>query len=156
MWYEKLAKHSLDFRPAFRSITEFQIPRMKSLTYCTSKLPLLRTCGDEWAHYTLHPITLDAMLQTAIVATTAGDSKDFRAKVPTKIGTAAVETSEIFDARTSSRPLVGRKRGIWAAEIGAEVVQSKGHAHAQLESVRLALYEVTSQVEAGEKRHPML
>lgn len=92
MWYEKLAKQGLNFGPCFQSIQEFQVLRTKSVCYCTSKVPLLQTCGDELASYAIHPITIDAMLQPAIVAMTAGNSKDLRAKVPIKIGSAIIET----------------------------------------------------------------
>ena len=155
-WYEKLAKQGLNFGPTFRSIQDFQISRMKSLNYCTTKVPLLRTCGDELTTYPIHPITLDAMLQTAIVATTAGNSTALRAKVPTKIGVAVIETPENTVCTPGLIHSLAESVGFGTADICAELVNSDGRVSAQLESVRLAPYDVTSQVGVAEKRHPML
>lgn len=156
MWYEKLTNQGLNFGPYFQSIKEFQVSRMKSEYYCTTKVPLLQTCGDELASYAIHPITLDAMLQTAIVATTAGNSKDLRAKVPTKIGAAIIETPETSICPLASINSVAESIGVGAAEIGAELVNFHGRVNVQLEEVRLAPYEVVGQVGVTEKRHPML
>lgn len=156
MWYEKLANQGLNFGPRFQSIEEFQVSRMKSVCYCTTKVPLLQTCGDDLALYAIHPITLDAMLQTAIVATTAGNSKDLHAKVPTKIGVAIIETPETSFCPTASINSLAESVGFGTAEIGAELVNFHGHVNVQLEDVRLAPYEVTGQVGVIEQRHPML
>lgn len=156
IWYEKLAKQGLNFGPCFRSIQEFQVSRMKSVSYCTTKVPLLQTCGDDLASYVIHPITLDAMLQTSIVATTAGNSKDLQAKVPTKIGVAVIETPEGSLCPSSSINSRAESIGFGAAEICAELVNSHGRVNVQLENVRLAPYEVTSQVGVTEERHPIL
>ncbi|MCJ1346998.1 hypothetical protein MMC31_005218, partial [Peltigera leucophlebia] len=145
MWYEKLAKQGLNFGPCFQSIQEFQVSRMKSVCYCTTKVPLLQTCGDDLAPYAIHPITLDAMLQTAIVATTAGNRKDLHAKVPTKIGVAIIETPETSFCPSASINSRAESVGFGAAEIGAELVSFHGRVNVQLENVRLAPYEVTRQ-----------
>lgn len=156
MWYEKLAKQGLNFGPCFQSIQEFQVPRMKSVSYCTTKVRLLQTCGDDLASYAIHPITLDAMLQTAIVATTAGNSNDLHAKVPTRIGVAVIETPETSLCPRSSINSRAESVGFGTAEIGAELVNFHGRVNVQLENVRLAPYEVTSQVGVTEERHPIL
>ncbi|KAL9123287.1 MAG: hypothetical protein Q9187_000159 [Circinaria calcarea] len=155
MWYEKLAKQGLNFGPTFQSIQEFQVSRMKSVRYCTTKAPLLQTCGDDWSPYAIHPITLDAMLQTSIVATTAGNSKDLRAKVPTRIGVAVIETPETSICPASIHSLA-ESVGFGTVEIGAELINSNGRVNVQIENVRLAPYEVTNQVRDAEIRHPML
>lgn len=155
-WYEKLAKQGLNFGPTFRSIQEFQVPRMRSLYCCTTKVPLLRTCGDEYATYPIHPITLDAMLQTAIVATTGGSSKDLRAKVPTQIGVAVIETPGTTVCPPGLIHSRAESVGFGTANICAELVDADDHVCVKLEHVRLAPYDVTSQVGLAEKRHPML
>lgn len=155
MWYEKLAKQGLNFGPAFRSIQEFHLSRMKSLFHCTTKLLLLR--GDEWAPYTIHPITLDAMLQTAIVASTAGIVDDLKAKVPTRIGFAVIETPEIQNCPSASTVhSLAKSVGFGTAEIGAELIDSNSRVKVQLGNVRLAPYEVTNLLGDAEKRNPML
>lgn len=118
-------------------------------------MPLLQTCGDDLVSYAIHPITLDEILQTAIVATTAGNSNDPRAKVSTKIGVAIIETTETFICPLASNS-VAESIGVGAAEIGAELVNFHGRVNVQLEEVRLAPYELIGQVGVTEKRHPML
>ena len=155
VWYANLTRQGLNFGPSFQSIQEFQVPRTRSTCYCATKAPLLQTCGDDWATYAVHPITIDAMLQTSIVATTAGNTKDLRAKVPTKIGAAVIETPEASIDPASIHSFA-ESVGFGTAEICAELVNGNGHVNVQLENVRLAAYDVTSQVEMAEKRHPML
>lgn len=88
-------------------------------------------------------LTLDAMLQTAIVATTAGNSKDLHAKVPTKIGVAIIETPETSICPAASINPPAESVGFGTAEIGAELVTFHGRVNVQLEDVRLPPYEVT-------------
>lgn len=54
-WYEKLIRQGLNFGPAFQSISEFQIPRMKSSSFCSAKAPLLTVSGDVLSVYPIHP-----------------------------------------------------------------------------------------------------
>lgn len=155
MWYDKLNKQGLNFGPTFQSIKEFQVPRMKSLKYCAATLPILQTCGDEWASYPVHPVTLDAMFQTSIVATSAGNAGDLRAKVPTRIGTAIIEIpkSSSFPGSICSQ---AEGVGFGAASVGVELLDSNDCVIVQFDDVRLAPYNVTTQMDVAEKRHPML
>ncbi|KAF4637480.1 hypothetical protein G7Y89_g578 [Cudoniella acicularis] len=157
MWYEKLIKEGLNFGPAFQSTHEFNVPRRRPLNYRNTKLPLLRACGDnwDWSLYAVHPITLDAMLQTAIVATSGGDSGNLHAKVPTKFDVVVIETPEPFTSLASINVRAESIR-FGVAEIGVEPIDSSNRIVAYFDGVRLSPYEVISQVGTTEKRHPML
>jgi hypothetical protein len=91
-WYDRMIKSGINFGPKFQSISEFETPRVKRHFFAGAKAPLLKTCGDAFSTYPLHPIALNAMMQTAIVATTAGIPKDLQAKVPTRFLSITVNT----------------------------------------------------------------
>jgi NADPH:quinone reductase-like Zn-dependent oxidoreductase/malonyl CoA-acyl carrier protein transacylase len=155
VWYEKLAKKGLNFGPQFRTITDFKICRLKTLQNCTATVPLHQDTDDEL--YPIHPVTIDAMLQAGIVATTAGNTQELRAKVPTRVESATFEINKL-DAKLAwsvkSNAIVA---GFGSAVINSELVNSDGQVKAQLENVRLAPYEAAGQLETnGNQRHPML
>ena len=159
VWYEKLIKEGLNFGPAFQSIREFQVPRMKEGSQCTTKVPLLQSWQEDpngRPPYAIHPITIDAMLQTAIVATTAGVTRDLRAMVPVSIDVASFETPSAIRASESwFIDANAQTVGFGAAEINAELRDNNGRVIAQMNRTRLVSYDATTQIDASE-RHPML
>lgn len=156
-WYDRLHQEGLNFGPRFRSITKFQVPRMKSSTHCTSCVPLLRqSSNDSSPTYVVHPITLDAMLQTSIVATAAGSTTALRAKVPTRIGRLDLDIAQVDNATEFTINAKSDVIGFGTARIGAELVQQRERVLARMSNVRLAPYEAASQVATKEVRHPIL
>ena len=159
VWYDKLIKEGLNFGRAFQSITEFQVPRKRDLRCCTIRVPLIQSWEDLVDHvapYVVHPITIDAMLQTAIVATSAGVTRDLRAKVPVVIDSAVFKTTD--SPADSSWYIVSQADvvGFGAAEINAQLGNQNGEVMAQLKKTRLAPYDAAAQTESAESRHPML
>ena len=158
VWYEKLIKEGLNFGPAFQSIKKFLIPRHGEYR-CTTEIPLLRKWKEDpdWSlPYTFHPITIDAMLQTAIVATTAGTKRNLRAMVPVSIKSANFETpSEGMGSEQWYIDSIAQITGIGAAETVAELCNGNGNAFAQLKGTRLAPLDAAQQKHTYE-RHPML
>ena len=159
VWYDKLIREGLNFGPAFQSITEFQVPRKKDTRCCTTKVPLLQSWegdADDSVTYIIHPITIDAMLQTAIVATSAGVTRDLRAKVPVVIDSAVFRVPESPSDDSWYIDSQADVVGFGAAEINAELTNKSGKVMAQLKKTRLAPYDATLQTAEAEKRHPML
>lgn len=149
----------MNFGRAFQSIREFQVPRKKDTRCCTIKVPLLHNWEgdiDDVVPYVIYPITIDAMLQTAIVATFAGVTRDLRAKVPVVIDSAVFRIAEspLDDSCYvhSQADIVG----FGAAEINTELGDKTGKVVAQLKKVRLAPYNAAAQTANTEKRHPIL
>lgn len=158
-WYDRLIKVGLNFGKTFQSIAQVHIPRMRSIQHCTADLPLLQgSIGDDESSpvYAIHPITIDAMLQTAIIATSAGNTRDLRAKIPTRIGSAVITMPQVSAAATWSVNALAKVIGFGAAEINAELTNQSGQVSMQLENVRLAPYKAASQLDNADKRHPML
>ena len=155
VWYDKLIKEGLNFGPQFQSITEFHVPRQRSRKHCTAKVPLIQSTDNE--DYHIHPITIDAMLQTAIIATTSGNTSDLRAKVPTRISSATFDLSHVPIKTSWMINANASVIGFGASEINAELFDSDGKVKAQIENVRLAPYEAAAQLDDGSaQRHPVL
>ena len=159
VWYDRLIKEGLNFGRAFQSITEFQVPRKRDFRCCTSKVPLLQSWEDPVdgvAPYVIHPITIDAMLQTAIVATSAGITRDLRAKVPVVFDSAVFKT--IDPLADDSWYIVSQADvvGFGASEISAQLGNQVHGVIAQLKKARLVPYDAAAETMSSEQRHPML
>ncbi|CAG8953714.1 hypothetical protein HYFRA_00006603 [Hymenoscyphus fraxineus] len=155
-WYDRMVKTGLNFGPKFQSITEFETPRMKKHSFASAKAPLLKTCGDALSTYPIHPITLDAMMQTAIVATTAGNPKELQAKVPTRFLSVTVNTPATPAGDLCHIHAIAQSTGFGSAEVGAEIIGSDGLVVARMDQLRLAPYHAAPKDDAEDTRHPVL
>ena len=155
-WYEKFVKQGLNYGPTFQSITDFQAPRMKSASFCSAKAPLLTVSGDPLTVYPVHPITLDAMVQLAIVATTNGIPKELRAQVPTRLASVVINASTTQSGEDCQMHTQVRRTGFGSAEAGVEIVNTDGDVVAQFDQLRLSTYNSASQNDAEDTRHPVL
>ncbi|BCS03320.1 type I polyketide synthase [Aspergillus luchuensis] len=160
VWYENLIKVGLNFGPAFQSIQRFDVSRMRTDLVCKTQVPLLQDYVSEGldVEYPIHPITIDAMLQTAIVATTGGRVRELRAKVPVSFDSIHIHAPEPSDATTKSWAIdsVARVVGFGTSEIDAELSTSDGQVAARIANVKLSPYQTGQGADAGEQRHPML
>ncbi|KAF3933903.1 hypothetical protein ABW19_dt0204636 [Dactylella cylindrospora] len=154
IWYDKLISKGLKFGPEFQTITDFAVSRLRTLQHCRATAPLKQKLEHEF--YPVHPVTIDALLQTSIVATTAGNTRVLNAKVPTRIGAA------VFSLDVTSTPEAwainsnAATTGFGSASINAELVGPDGQVKIQLEGVRLSPYEGAQLEISGDQRHPML
>jgi len=84
-WYGQFTKVSLKFGPAFTSIKEIQMSRSKSGSHAIAKTKFLPGGGEAKeaeSKYIFHPITIDALLQSGIIASTSGVIKELGPNVP--------------------------------------------------------------------------
>ncbi|CAD6441950.1 228653fb-a531-47f2-9fd6-a60750073651 [Sclerotinia trifoliorum] len=85
-WYNTLAKAGLNFGPKFQSMLEVYHNPAKDCYQTVSKTRLLHTAGTDYeSTYTIHPITIDTLLQTAITSSSAGLYANLRGKIPVSI-----------------------------------------------------------------------
>ncbi|KAF9728924.1 Type I Iterative PKS [Paraphaeosphaeria minitans] len=152
-WYDRFLRSGLNYGPAFQPVSEFLTPSMKDALSSGAKLQLRTTYGDELAVYPVHPTTLDAMLQTAIVATTKGLPANLNAKVPTRFGSIVLNTAADGPCQINAH---ARVTGFGSAEIGCEIVNSAGGIAVQFNEVRLSPYATGAQENTAGERHPML
>ncbi|KAJ0418285.1 hypothetical protein BJY00DRAFT_288259 [Aspergillus carlsbadensis] len=112
-WYKKLKEDGLVFGPEFQSLTSLQTDcnRVRAESVSTTHLrpPVERQGGTS---YLVHPITIDACLQAAIMGGTAGNLNQLRAHMPVSIGScriiipsrATLDTTEEVEIHTRSIP----------------------------------------------------
>ncbi|KAK6513545.1 hypothetical protein TWF281_005168 [Arthrobotrys megalospora] len=154
VWYDKLISKGLNFGPEFQTITDFAVSRLRTLKHCQASIPMKKQVGHET--YPIHPVTIDAMLQASIVATTAGNTRDLNAKIPTRIGSALFSLGDDSVVDRWSISSDATTTGFGSAQINAELVRPDGTVKARLENVRLAPYEGARQEITSDQRHPML
>ncbi|OJJ78181.1 hypothetical protein ASPBRDRAFT_37382 [Aspergillus brasiliensis CBS 101740] len=164
-WYDRLQKGSLNYGPSFRSIEAFRVPRARRSQFCQAIMPLKQSLPADHEPYAIHPISIDAMLQACIVATTSGVSADLRAKVPTRIALAMFSVPDL--ERTAAEQenavcsAIARRTGFGTAVASAELTSSlTGTLCGMLHEVRFAPYVISDRFEeeeekADHRRHPM-
>lgn len=160
-WYNKFAREGLCFGPEFRSLVEIKADRGRRLPYALAKTFFRHGGGSDAqqeSDYLIHPVTIDAMLQAAIVGSAAGNVHDLKGKVPVVIGEfdlilgVTTETSEVCNIRAECE-----KSGFESVLFQAELQNASGHIIAQMKEVRAIAYQEPS-LEAHTKleRNPFL
>ncbi|KAH8647580.1 ketoacyl-synt-domain-containing protein [Tricladium varicosporioides] len=162
-WYDKLAKEGLRFGPSFRSLTKLYNDRSKSKCRTVAETTLMRggaSAGGHQSGYMVHPITLDALLQTAIIASAAGSVPRLRGKVPVTIGT--VEMSIDPTILSSDQCMIyadSEDVGFGTININAELRSPQERVVARVSNVRAISYEegaLEMGTDPADERNPVL
>ena len=144
IWYDKLAKEGLSFGTTFQSLTELYTHRSRTIRHAMSKTILQRGAGcgqDQQSQYFIHPITIDALLQTAIIASAAGTIHNLRGKVPVYVGRLEIATG--YTAHSADLCTVhagSEKVGFETAILSAELENTAGQILIQMDDVRAIPY----------------
>lgn len=146
--YNRLAAQGLSFGPLFQSMKCISTDRHRMVPFAESMVSLL--IGGEpdttgYSTYTIHPITVDSLLQTAIVASCKGTSSELFGKVPVEIGSLEM----LLDAKTSADTLCSVRAsstsvGFDAVQLAGELVSPAGHIVLKTSDVRAINYRETS------------
>ncbi|KAK3936136.1 hypothetical protein QBC46DRAFT_296752 [Diplogelasinospora grovesii] len=156
-WYEKFVQQGLNYGPTFQTISQFETPRMKSGSFCGAKAPLLTVFGDPATSYPVHPITLDALMQLAVVSAANGTPRDLRAVVPTRLVSATINTAAVLSPAAESQiNTFIKSTGFGPIEAGCELISEDGGVVVQFDQVRLTPYSAGTQASEESKRHPVL
>ncbi|KAL4942703.1 hypothetical protein BDV06DRAFT_235237 [Aspergillus oleicola] len=155
-WYERFIKQGLNYGPAFQTISDFHVPRMKSDSCASATAPLHTTFDDPLTVYPIHPITLDGMIQLAVVAATQGRPKELIAQVPTRLASAVIHTSRASLDHTCQMHAVVERTGFGYIQAGLELSNAAGETMVQVEQIRLAPYHSPKQHDSDDTRHPVL
>ncbi|OTA60261.1 polyketide synthase-like protein [Hypoxylon sp. EC38] len=140
-WYGKLEEEGLRFGPQFRSLTSLSTDSSRIRTDATSTVRLEPpTARNSCTKYDMHPITIDACFQTAILSGTAGDMSSLRAYLPVFI-------SECWIRSTPTKALGNEaeihtraaKTGIFTQRVDC-TLRATGDVLINLKGVRLSLY----------------
>ncbi len=139
-WYDKLEQEGLHFGPTFRSLAEIQTDRRRTSARTISKTIIRRGSGsglDQQSKYAIHPISLDAMLQTAIIASAMGNIRNLQGKIPVSIGSLEIATGDLVDLGAVCTIRAGSEKvGVSTVILGAELEDPQGHIIAQIRNVR--------------------
>lgn len=161
IWYEKLAQVGLNFGKAFQSIYGIQGNRMSEVQQAISKVAMLKSGnlgGAQQSDCVVHPITIDSLLQTAIIASAAGSFQNLRAKVPVLIDwmQVAIDTC-VCDQADRKVLAVSENIGTGSAKIQAELSDRQDNVLIQMHDVKLAAYnEGAKQSAITQERYPIL
>jgi acyl transferase domain-containing protein len=158
-WYNKFTQVGLNFGPDFQSMDEIETDRKREAWHARSKVKYLNGGGvghATQADYIMHPITIDAMFQTALIASSAGTISNLVCMVPT-----AIETARFKAPASTEGPwfidAISEPVGPGSIQIAAEVHNGQGLVCAQLENVSAVAFQgVTEDQSSIDGRHPMM
>ncbi|KAI1120200.1 polyketide synthase [Nemania abortiva] len=163
-WYRKLSNEGLRFGPTFRSLTSLETDRNRMHTEAISHTALQTKVGqDTDTLYPIHPVTIDACFQAAIMGSTAGNIDDLRAFMPVSIAHCSVDPSCIDRNQTQEAKIYSTSvvTGPSTKRVSCTLVGPEGNTIVSMADVRLSLY--TGNLDAGhaamnphEQRHPAL
>ena len=157
-WYIQFLKVGLNFGPTFQSLSEVSNPRMRNAMTTTAKMVELPVILDEHSNlykHDVHPITVDALLQAGIIATTKGVLERLRAMIPVTIECLRIyphfqhEKIPYYSIHTSANMV-----GPGAAIIQSELRGLDKEPLIQLSDVKAAPFHGSTAEEST--RHPML
>ncbi|KAI1174368.1 putative polyketide synthase [Nemania sp. FL0916] len=162
-WYEKGRQQGLCFEGDFKSLTSLRtdVNRFKPESICTTNTTPPSALDPHAMHYPMHPITIDACLQAAIMGSTAGQLDTLRAYLPVFISKAKVRP--LGNDITGSEAAIhtrARRTGVATMEIDSTLRNANNEALIDLAGVRLSLYaskQLEGKSDALERsRHPCL
>lgn len=158
-WYKQFTLSGLNFGPAFQSITRVQTHKKAAIHHAITTAPILqeyRTNDYPVSPYIVHPITLDACLQTSIIASTAGHIQDTKARVPLFIEhchirqTAMPNTLSTIESRSELQGMGFTKVQVSLRDLADNVI-------VKMSGVRFIVYGGASEHEDPlAARHPCL
>nr|APX43996.1 polyketide synthase [Pestalotiopsis microspora] len=143
-WYAKGKTEGLWFEDQFKSLTSLRTDgnRIRPEGICTTQLVPPCAKDPDALAYALHPITVDACLQAAIMGSTAGNLASLRAYLPVFITKAQIRAlvrvaSDEEEARIHTR---STQTGLATQRIDATLYDAAGTVMVNLMDIRLALY----------------
>lgn len=160
-WYKRMPICNINPGPSFHSLTEIMVDRMKSARQALAKtIPRVEsfTAYGEKAHYSIHPTTIDAMLQTAWIASAAGSIENLKGQVPVSIGAIKI-TTPVNPLLLGSQIIRGASElvGYHSAKYSSELYDLEGNIQLQMQDMRAVPYqEGTVQMSTSVDRYPML
>lgn len=159
-WYQAFANSSLNFGPCFQSMTNILTDRAKPSrkAFANIRLPLQSACHEHArADYEIHPIILDAMLQTANVAGTGGSPRRLKSRIPVAIEFLQIKSLEGFGISQATLKATSEAAGFGSDLIHAELYDCQDRLCAEMRNVRLYDYQGSRPApRKTSQRYPML
>ena len=158
-WYDQWAAEGLNYGPTFQSMKALVMDCNTNTRHARSKaarIPRVKP-SFEASKYVIHPVTLDAALQTAIISNTSGHLNNLRAEVATSIGEIVItskryaEEEELCMVRA-----VSKTAGFGLAQASAEIESTNGSLLVQLKDISLLTVNDTGNLSNESNRYPLL
>lgn len=113
---------------------------------------------DKVYEYTLHPVLIDSMLQTALVASSAGHIANLACMVPTAIEEASfIAPDSVERANSLVVDVFSEQTGLASLKIPAELHGSDGELCGQMDNVTAVAFQgIQHDQSAIDERHPMI
>ncbi|KAI3317926.1 polyketide synthase [Xylariaceae sp. AK1471] len=165
-WYNKFALEGLDFGPSFHSVSSLRINGSKEeySAIGTTRVQCLAIQSVRES-YAIHPITIDACLQTGIMSTCAGKVGELQAYLPVFIKECRVGSIPATDVSLDSYADVharSERTGVSTQRIHCTLRGAGGNALVELSDVRMSLHSeklpdnAVSDTHGVNQRHPCL
>ncbi|KAI0146386.1 polyketide synthase [Xylariaceae sp. FL1272] len=165
-WYTKFALQGLDFGPDFHSVSSLKINKSKEEYSAIGKarvrhLPVQSVRKS----YALHPVTIDACLQTGIMTTCAGKVNELQAYLPVFMKECRVGSIAVTDVSHDSYADIharSERTGVSTQRIHSSLRDADGHTLVELSDVRMSLHSERlpddEEINASglKQRHPCL
>lgn len=160
IWYEKMKQEGIQYTDDFRAITEVWIPVSREQTVCNAHVRMPHQLHGEGGailsdFYPIHPVAMEAIVQSGAIATAAGQTPRLRGHVLTSI------RRGVFMMRDSGSELTGKVKAealedsVGKSRFDAGLVDLDGRLMAHLETARLQVHTPVDEA-GGIARHPML
>lgn len=159
VWFNKLKEIGLNWGPSFKQITDIYLDRTKTRREAITKVPMstgeVDDCSGE-SQYVAHPVVVDAMLQTAIIASTAGKVNETPTTIPVAIDEIAIgATSSMASCDLWTIRAVTRHTGFGTMSADSEIHNTQGQVLFRIKGERVTVYPGLS-ISRPEQRMPML
>ncbi|RAH64472.1 type I polyketide synthase [Aspergillus aculeatinus CBS 121060] len=157
VWYDKFTREGLNWGPQFAVMEEVFRDRARAAHVAAATTHLQR--GEPFGQYIAHPISIDAMLQTAFVATTAGWVSKLRATVPVAMDSVYIAAPSALDMDTDKPWCIDTKSesvGFGTVKIDAELFNSSGQVLVRMSQARCIAYQGNKHTETPEQRNPLV
>ena len=167
-WYDKFATIGLNFGSHFQTMkqaeTDSKRRAMKAratVDWNGSGANLSPTKGsslDKDNRYILHPVLIDSMPQTALVASSAGHIPNLACMVPTAIETAHfIAPYGVEQAESLVVDAISEQTGLASLKIAAELHGNSGELCGQMLNVTAVAFQgIHHDQSAIDERHPMM
>ncbi|RAO74337.1 uncharacterized protein BHQ10_010349 [Talaromyces amestolkiae] len=148
-WYDKFTLEGLNWGPRFAVMEDILCDRAKRSYIAAATTHLVyedSSPGYQNNHpkYIAHPINIDAMLQTAFVATTRGWARKLRAKVPVSIETVELSSPISLDMDTTKpwfMEAISEPFGFGTVNINAELINQHDDFLVRMVNVRAIRFQ---------------
>lgn len=156
-WYERFGKAGLAFGQCFQTLKSLKISKIRGERRATSKINLNQGdgMGETASTYCVHPIIIDAVLQTGLISDAAGSSQNLRCYVPVSIDRVRVTPSQTV-AEIGTILAQAERTGLGSSHINAALYDERGAALCELHDARIVTYPGVHEFQSVEERHPLL